>query len=113
AAMLYRDYSRAEGQWIPNVHGGRENYEAIAFLRQLNDVVAERCPGALVIAEESTAFPGVTAPVHRGGLGFSGKWNMGWMHDTLRYFGREPIHRRWHHDELLFGLHYAFSERFV
>ena len=113
ASMLYRDYSRAEGQWIPNVHGGRENYEAIAFLRHLNEVVAERCPGAMVIAEESTAFPGVSAPAHRGGLGFSYKWNMGWMHDTLRYFAHEPVHRSWHHDELSFSLVYAFSEKFV
>ena len=113
ASMLYRDYSRADGQWIPNVHGGRENYESIAFLRRLNEVVAERCPGALVIAEESTAWPGVSAAVQRGGLGFSFKWNMGWMHDSLRYFGEDPVHRSWHHDELSFSLVYAFSERFV
>ena len=113
ASMLYRDYSRAHGQWIPNVHGGRENYEAIAFLRRLNEVVAERCPGAVVIAEESTAWPGVSAPAQRGGLGFSYKWNMGWMHDTLHYFAREPVYRSWHHDELSFSLVYAFSEKFV
>src|SRR5690606_38456624 len=83
------------------------------FLRQLNEVVAERCPGAVVIAEESTAFPGVTAPPHHGGLGFAYKWNMGWMHDTLRYFAHQPVHRSWHHDELSFSLVYAFSERFV
>ncbi|HET7843639.1 MAG TPA: 1,4-alpha-glucan branching protein GlgB, partial [Xanthomonadales bacterium] len=113
ASMLYRDYSREPGAWIPNVHGGRENYEAEAFLRELNAVVHERCRGAMVIAEESTAWPGVTHPVGRGGLGFSFKWNMGWMHDTLRYVAREPIHRRYHHHDLTFGLLYAFSERFV
>jgi 1,4-alpha-glucan branching enzyme len=111
--MLYRDYSRAPGAWVPNKDGGRENYEAIAFLRQLNEVVAERCPGTLVIAEESTAWPGVSAPAADGGLGFDFKWNMGWMHDTLRYLQREPIHRRYHHHELTFGLCYAFAERFV
>ena len=113
AAMLYRDYSRRSGEWIPNVHGGRENYEAIDFLRELNTTVHVRCPGAVVIAEESTAWPGVSSPVERGGLGFDYKWNMGWMHDTLRYFAREPIYRRWHHDDITFGLLYAFSERFV
>ncbi|MDQ3288767.1 MAG: 1,4-alpha-glucan branching protein GlgB [Pseudomonadota bacterium] len=113
ASMLYRDYSRSAQEWIPNVHGGRENYETIAFLRRLNDVVAAECPGAMVIAEESTAWPGVTAPVDDGGLGFSFKWNMGWMHDTLGYMGREPVHRAWHHDEMTFGLMYAFSEKFV
>jgi 1,4-alpha-glucan branching enzyme len=113
ASMLYRDYSRRPGEWIPNRYGGRENLEAIGFLRHLNDVVAERCPGVLTIAEESTAFPGVTRPTHEGGLGFSYKWNMGWMHDTLSYVAREPVHRAYHHDELTFGLVYAFSERFV
>jgi 1,4-alpha-glucan branching enzyme len=112
ASMLYRDYSRPAGAWIPNVHGGRENLEAVGFLRHLNAVVAERCRGAIVIAEESTAWPGVTAPLPEG-LGFSYKWNMGWMHDTLRYIEREPVHRAYHHDDITFGLLYAFSERFI
>ncbi|HST45977.1 MAG TPA: 1,4-alpha-glucan branching protein GlgB [Luteimonas sp.] len=113
ASMLYRDYSRDAGEWIPNVHGGRENYETVAFLRRLNDVVAAECPGAMVIAEESTAWPGVSAPVAQGGLGFTHKWNMGWMHDTLGYIERDPMYRRYHHDQMTFGLVYAFSERFV
>lgn len=113
ASMLYRDYSRQPGEWIPNVYGGRENLEAIGFLRRLNLTVTERCPGALMIAEESTAWPGVTAPVSNGGLGFSYKWNMGWMHDTLSYLAREPVHRPWHHNELTFGLLYAYSEHFI
>lgn len=113
ASMLYRDYSRQPGQWIPNVYGGRENLEAIGFLRRLNATVSGRCPGALMIAEESTAWPGVTAPVSNGGLGFAYKWNMGWMHDTLSYLSREPVHRPWHHNELTFGLLYAYSEHFV
>jgi 1,4-alpha-glucan branching enzyme len=113
ASMLYRDYSRAPGRWIPNQYGGRENLEAIAFLKRLNTVVHERVPGAITIAEESTAWPGVSAPVEAGGLGFSFKWNMGWMHDTLRYLGQDPIYRRWHHHDFTFGLLYAFSERFV
>jgi 1,4-alpha-glucan branching enzyme len=113
ASMLYRDYSRGAGEWIPNVHGGRENLEAIGFLRHLNAVVGERCPGAMMIAEESTAWPGVTRPLSEGGLGFSYKWNMGWMHDTLRYMERDPIHRPFHHDDITFGLLYAFSERFI
>lgn len=112
ASMLYRDYSRPADAWIPNVHGGRENLEAIDFLRHLNAVVAERCPGAIMVAEESTAWPGVSAPLPDG-LGFSFKWNMGWMHDTLEYIEHEPIHRAYHHDQLTFGLVYAFSERFV
>ena len=113
ASMLYRDYSRPEGQWIPNIYGGRENLEAIGFLRHFNAVVGERCAGALTIAEESTAWPGVSRPISDGGLGFSYKWNMGWMHDTLRYFEHEPIHRTWHHNDMTFGLLYAFAENFV
>jgi 1,4-alpha-glucan branching enzyme len=113
ASMLYRDYSRKAGEWIPNVHGGRENLEAIGFLRHFNDVVAERCPGAITIAEESTAWPGVSRPVRDGGLGFTFKWNMGWMHDTLHYMQRDPVHRRHHHSGLTFGTVYAFSENFV
>ncbi len=113
ASMLYRDYSRNAGEWIPNIHGGRENYETIAFLRRLNEVVREHTPGAVMIAEESTAFPGVTAEVAHGGLGFHYKWNMGWMHDTLHYAGLDPIYRRYHHGELTFSMVYAYSERFV
>jgi 1,4-alpha-glucan branching enzyme len=113
ASMLYRDYSRRHGEWVPNVHGGRENYEAIHFVRELNSTLHARCPGALAIAEESTAWPGVSRPVEQGGLGFGYKWNMGWMHDTLRYFARDPVHRSWHHDDITFGLLYAFSEHFV
>lgn len=113
ASMLYRDYSRKHGEWIPNRFGGRENLEAIDFLRHLNDVVSTEAPGALVIAEESTAWPGVSRPTQEGGLGFSYKWNMGWMHDTLKYVAEDPINRRYHHDKLTFGLIYAFSEHFV
>ncbi|MDI3306211.1 MAG: 1,4-alpha-glucan branching protein GlgB [Acetobacteraceae bacterium] len=113
ASMLYRDYSRRPGEWIPNRFGGRENLEAVAFLQELNDVVAQRCPGAVVIAEESTAWPGVTRPSSEGGLGFSYKWNMGWMHDTLHYMERDPVHRTHHHDDMTFGLVYAWSERFI
>ncbi len=113
ASMLYRDYSRKHGEWVPNIHGGRENLEAVAFLKELNVVVRERCPGAMMIAEESTAWPGVTAPVAAGGLGFHYKWNMGWMHDTLRYVEEDPISRQWHHDDMTFGMVYAYSEKFV
>lgn len=113
ASMLYRDYSREPGEWIPNRHGGRENLEAIDFLCHLNDVVKLEVPGALVIAEESTAWPGVSRPTQEGGLGFAYKWNMGWMHDSLRYIAEDPINRRYHHDELTFGLLYAFSEQFI
>jgi len=113
ASMLYRDYSRAAGQWIPNIYGGRENLEALQFLKHLNSVVPERCPGTIIIAEESTAWPGVTQPVADGGLGFDYKWNMGWMHDTLHYMMQDPVHRRWHHYDFTFGLLYAFSERFI
>ncbi|WP_245563136.1 1,4-alpha-glucan branching protein GlgB [Nevskia ramosa] len=113
ASMLHRDYSRPAGQWIPNIHGGRENLEAIAFVRELNAVVAERCPGAIVIAEESTSWPGVTADTSSSGLGFAYKWNMGWMHDTLQYFARDHAQRRWHHADITFGLTYAHAEAFV
>ncbi|KQU51202.1 glycogen branching protein [Bosea sp. Leaf344] len=113
ASMLYRDYSRNPGEWRPNIHGGRENLEAVAFLQQLNQLVRERQPGAIMIAEESTAWPGVTRSVGEGGLGFDFKWNMGWMHDTLQYMQRDPLYRRHHHHEMTFGLHYAFSEHFM
>lgn len=113
ASMLYLDYSRAPGAWIPNRFGGRENLEAIEFLRELNQVVHAEVPGALMIAEESTSWPAVSRPVDHGGLGFTHKWNMGWMHDTLGYFGRDPVHRRHHHRDLTFGLLYAYTERFV
>ncbi len=113
ASMLYLDYSRKEGEWIPNQHGGRENLEAVGFLRELNEVVYAEHPGALMIAEESTAWPAVSRPVYLGGLGFGFKWNMGWMHDTLDYFSKEPVYRRYHHNELTFGLLYAFTENFV
>ncbi|AIL61322.1 1,4-alpha-glucan branching protein GlgB [Pseudomonas alkylphenolica] len=113
ASMLYRDYSRKAGEWVPNRHGGRENLEAIDFLRHLNDVVAIEAPGALMIAEESTAWPGVSQPTQQGGLGFNYKWNMGWMHDTLHYIQNDPIHRTYHHNEMSFGLIYAYSEHFI
>ncbi|MDQ3427573.1 MAG: 1,4-alpha-glucan branching protein GlgB [Gemmatimonadota bacterium] len=113
ASMLYLDYSRAEGEWIPNPHGGREDLEAIEFLQLLNTTVAEEHPGCFTIAEESTQWPGVTAPVSEGGLGFKFKWNMGWMHDTLDYFATDPIFRRYHHELLTFGMIYEYSERFI
>jgi 1,4-alpha-glucan branching enzyme len=113
ASMLYRDYSRREGEWVKNQYGGRENLEAIAFLRQTNGFLQEDQAGAVTIAEESTAFPGVSHPIDEGGLGFHYKWNMGWMHDTLQYMSEDPLHRRHHHDKMTFGLVYAFSERFV
>ena len=113
ASMLYRDYSRKAGEWIPNVHGGRENLEAISFLKRMNEVVGEQRPQAITLAEESTAFPAVSRPTYAGGLGFHYKWNMGWMHDTLAYMARDPIHRRHHHGEMTFGLVYAFNENFV
>jgi 1,4-alpha-glucan branching enzyme len=113
ASMLYLDYSRKAGEWVPNREGGRENLDAVEFVRQLTSVVGAEAPSAMVIAEESTAWPKVTARVDDGGLGFSHKWNMGWMHDTLSYIQNEPVHRKWHHSELTFGLLYAFSERFV
>ncbi|NMG37831.1 1,4-alpha-glucan branching protein GlgB [Chelativorans sp. ZYF759] len=113
ASMLYLDYSRNPGEWIPNRYGGNQNLDAIEFLQQTNTRIAERHPGALAIAEESTAFPGVSRPVQEGGLGFHFKWNMGWMHDTLEYMSRDPIHRRHHHHQMTFGMVYAFSENFV
>ena len=113
ASMLYLDYSREEGDWVPNRFGGRENLEAIDFLKELNTVVHGEHPGVMMIAEESTAWPGVSRPIYVGGLGFGFKWNMGWMHDTLDYFKHDPIHRRFHHNQLTFSLMYAFSENFV
>jgi 1,4-alpha-glucan branching enzyme len=113
ASMLYLDYSREPGEWVPNVHGGRENLEAVAFVRGMNTRVYGAHPGILTAAEESTAWPQVSRPVDHGGLGFGYKWNMGWMHDTLKYMAREPIHRRHHHNDLTFGLLYAFSENFI
>ncbi|MCF3652006.1 1,4-alpha-glucan branching protein GlgB [Synoicihabitans lomoniglobus] len=113
ASMLYLDYSRNEGEWIPNRHGGRENLEAIDFLRETNRLVHDYYPGVLMIAEESTAFAGISKPVADGGIGFDFKWNMGWMHDTLSYFQKDPIHRKWHQNELTFGALYQWSENFV
>jgi 1,4-alpha-glucan branching enzyme len=113
ASMLYLDYSRPPGEWVPNIHGGRENIDAVRFLREMNTEVYAADPGAVTVAEESTAWPRVSHPVHLGGLGFGYKWNMGWMHDTLDYMSRDPIHRRYHHDRLTFGLLYAFSENFI
>ncbi len=113
AATLYLDYSRKPGEWRPNIHGGRENLDAIEFLQEVNTLVPRLCPGAVMIAEESTAWPGVTADSGTGGLGFGYKWNMGWMNDTLRYFKEEPTHRTHHHDLVTFSMMYAFSERFL
>ena len=113
ASMLYLDYSRKPGQWIPNVYGGRENLDAIHFLKQLNEVCYERFPGIMTIAEESTAWPGVSRPVYLGGLGFGFKWNMGWMHDFLEYMSIDPIYRRFHHGNITFSLLYAFQENFI
>ncbi|NOT81895.1 MAG: 1,4-alpha-glucan branching protein GlgB [Gallionella sp.] len=113
ASMLYLDYSRKADEWIPNKYGGRENLEAVDFLREMNIMVHEQFPGALTFAEESTAWPGVSRPVYLGGLGFSIKWNMGWMNDTLSYFQNDPVHRRYHHNELTFSQIYAYSENFV
>jgi 1,4-alpha-glucan branching enzyme len=113
ASMLYLDYSRREGEWVPNEFGGREDLDAVAFLKQLNEVVYGREPGVITAAEESTAWPGVSRPTYVGGLGFGFKWNMGWMHDTLAYFEQDPIYRRYHHHELTFSLMYAFSENFI
>ena len=113
ASMLYLDYSRKAGEWVPNCHGGRENLEAIHFLKRFNEVCYQRFPGIMTIAEESTAWPGVSRPSHLGGLGFGFKWNMGWMHDFLRYMSRAPVHRKYHQGEITFSLLYAFHEHFV
>jgi 1,4-alpha-glucan branching enzyme len=113
ASMLYLDYSRREGEWVPNVFGGNEDLDAVAFLKELNEVVHGRESGVVSAAEESTAWPGVSRPTYLGGLGFGFKWNMGWMHDTLDYFRRDPIYRRYHHHQLTFSLMYAFSENFI
>ncbi|MFA5263382.1 MAG: 1,4-alpha-glucan branching protein GlgB [Opitutaceae bacterium] len=113
ASMLYLDYSRKEGEWIPNKFGGRENIEAIDFLKRTNDLVHSYYPGALMIAEESTSFPGISKPTSEGGLGFDFKWNMGWMHDNLRYFSKDPIHRKWHQNDITFAGLYQFTEAFV
>ena len=113
ASMLYRDYSRRAGEWIANAQGGRENWEAVAFLRRMNKELYGAHPGVFTVAEESTAWPGVSRPAHEDGLGFGFKWNMGFMHDTLTYMARDPIHRRYHHNDITFGLTYAFSENFV
>ncbi len=113
ASMLYLDYSRQPGQWAPNEFGGNENLDAVSFLQETNATVGKRVPGAVMIAEESTAWPGVTRATHLGGLGFSLKWNMGWMHDTLGYVARDPLYRSWHHNDMTFSMMYAYSERFV
>ena len=113
ASMLYLDYSRKQGEWVPNVYGGNENLEAIAFIRKMNEMVYTQTKGTITCAEESTAWPMVSRPVSAGGLGFGYKWNMGWMNDTLRYISHEPVHRKYHHGLLTFGLLYAFNENFI
>jgi 1,4-alpha-glucan branching enzyme len=113
ASMLYLDYSRPEGQWTPNIYGGRENLEAVSFLQEVNATCYKRVPGTITIAEESTAWPGVTRPTHVGGLGFGFKWNMGWMHDSLAYVSRDPIHRQYHHHQMTFAMMYAYSENYM
>ena len=113
ASMLYLDYSRTDGSWIPNPYGGRENISAVEFLKQLNDTVHARYPGVMMIAEESTSWPGVSSPPYAGGLGFNFKWNMGWMHDTLLYFQKDAVYRQYHHDNLTFSFIYAWSENFI
>jgi 1,4-alpha-glucan branching enzyme len=113
ASMLYLDYSRKAGEWTPNAQGGRENTDAVALLQEVNSTCYRRVPGVMMIAEESTAWPGVTRPVHLGGLGFGFKWNLGWMHDTLSYMSLDPVYRQFHHNEITFSLMYAFSENFV
>jgi 1,4-alpha-glucan branching enzyme len=113
ASMLYLDYSREDGQWSPNVYGGRENLEAVEFLQEMNATCYRRCPGAITIAEESTSWPGVTRPTHLGGLGFGFKWNMGWMHDSLGYIQQDPVHRQYHHHQMTFSMVYAYSENYI
>jgi 1,4-alpha-glucan branching enzyme len=113
ASMLYRDYSRPSGEWVPNHQGGRENLEAISLLKHVNEAIGREVPGAITLAEESTAFPGVSQPTFAGGIGFHFKWNMGWMNDTLRYMQEDAVHRRWHHHQMTFGLVYAFTENFL
>jgi 1,4-alpha-glucan branching enzyme len=113
ASMLYLDYSRKPGEWVPNEQGGNENYDAIRFLQRTNEAVYGQFPGAFMAAEESTAFPGVSKPTNTGGLGFGFKWNMGWMHDTLEYMTKDPVYRRWAHNQLTFSMHYAYSENFI
>ncbi len=113
ASMLYLDYSRRAGEWIPNQYGGRENLEAVSFLQQLNTETHGRVPGTITVAEESTAWPAVSRPIYLGGLGFTFKWNMGWMHDMLEYMRQDPVHRRWHHSKITFSMLYAFTENFV
>jgi 1,4-alpha-glucan branching enzyme len=113
ASMLYLDYSRKEGEWVPNIYGGRENLEVVSFLKELNEAMFAQEPGVISTAEESTAWPGVSKPTYVGGLGFGFKWNMGWMHDTLEYFQQDPVYRRYHHGQLTFSLMYAFSENYV
>jgi 1,4-alpha-glucan branching enzyme len=113
ASMLYRDYSRKADAWIPNAFGGRENLEAISLFKRMNEEIGSHASSAMTVAEESTSFPGVSAPTHSGGLGFHYKWNMGWMNDTLQYMHEDPIHRRYHHNKMSFGMVYAFSENFI
>ncbi|MCS0634156.1 1,4-alpha-glucan branching enzyme [Streptomyces sp. LP05-1] len=113
ASMLYLDYSREHGEWVPNEYGGRENFDAVRFLQEMNATVYRRCPGVVTVAEESTAWEGVTRPTDSGGLGFGLKWNMGWMHDSLEYVSKEPVHRRYHHNEMTFSMVYAYSENYV
>ena len=113
ASMLYLDYARKDGEWIPNEYGGKENIHAIQFLRDINEAIYRDHPDTQTIAEESTSWPMVSRPIYLGGLGFGMKWNMGWMHDTLDYFSRDPIHRKYHHDQLTFSIMYAFHENFV
>src|SRR5205814_6583710 len=111
--MLYLDYSRKEGEWIPNQYGGRENIEAISFLQQLNRLTHGEYPGSITAAEESTSWGGVSRPAHLGGLGFTYKWNMGWMHDMLQYVQEDPVHRRWHHTMVTFSALYMHTENFI
>lgn len=113
SSMIYRDYSREKGEWVPNKWGGKENLEALDFLRYTNQIVQQNCPHALMIAEESTAFPKVTGSIENHGLGFDFKWDLGWMHDTLRYMSLDPIYRQYHHQQMTFGMFYAHSEHFV